>query len=298
MATTQEQTDNGGNNGERTEVANGVTTTGAILDDEEEEITMEQLETPLVPTTATTSSNDSHDNNNNSNNEVNPSTQNHQEEEEDLENNNANDRSLRRREESHLSMTMSETETTRTAAAATSTNTIPPPRCFWCARLTLGVLYLAIFTGMLFFLLIGRGLDQSFGPGKGLCHEESLCIFFVSWAIMACYMGFEGLSILCFAGNELHLGYRPQSSILKALRPTVPLAVLILYGLLAFCYLDIRNHLVYRDPDGETTNQDYDDNNNNNNHHGKYSGNNGDDVVDDDDYYDFVDSKGYTPTSY
>ena len=128
--------------------------------------------------------------------------------------------------------------------------------CFLCARFTLGLLYWAISAYMVFLLVVGQGLDNSFGTGRGLCHAPSLCLFVLSWAAMAAYLGVEGTLVFCFGGTNQQLGYRQRRSILKALRPTLPLAIFIVYLLVAYLYLDIRNHIVYDGKKGDDKNDD------------------------------------------
>ncbi|KAL7559954.1 hypothetical protein ACA910_008275 [Epithemia clementina (nom. ined.)] len=160
------------------------------------------------------------------------------------------------------------------------------PKCFLCARLTLGLLYLFLCGYMVVLLLVGRGMMNPSGR-HGLCCEPSLCVFFISWAVMSGYMGLEGLSILCCGGNNRRLGHRQQASILKALRPVVPLAVLILYGLVAYIYLDIRNHIMYGDDDDDDDDDGNDDrihggSSNGHRHHHSHHGRHNNDALDDD----------------
>jgi len=107
-----------------------------------------------------------------------------------------------------------------------------------CGRFVLGLFYFGICVYMVLLMIMGNVMSMSTeGRGGGLCHEVSLCALFVSWGIMATFLGFQGLNILC---------YKRWRSIGIFL---TPLALLILYLIMAYFYLAIRNHIKYGNSD-------------------------------------------------
>lgn len=98
----------------------------------------------------------------------------------------------------------------------------------FCGRFVLGTLYVGISIVMSIHLIARNVLS-----GGGLCHESSLCALFVSGTVMSAFLGLQGLHILCV---------RKYRSIAVFL---APLAILILYGVLGYAYLALRNYIKY-----------------------------------------------------
>lgn len=82
-------------------------------------------------------------------------------------------------------------------------------------------------------MIMGNVLDSSSGTGRGICHESSICILFVSWGMMCVFLGLNGLYVLCC---------KRRRSITNFL---APLAILIVYLLVAYAYMAIRNQIKY-----------------------------------------------------
>lgn len=97
-----------------------------------------------------------------------------------------------------------------------------------CGRVVLGTLYVGISIYMSIRLIARNVLS-----GGGLCHEASLCALFVSGTLMAAFLGLQGFYILCVRK------YRSITIFLA------PLAILLVYLMLAFAYLALRNYIKY-----------------------------------------------------
>mmetsp|Transcript_18005 Transcript_18005/g.49006 ORF Transcript_18005/g.49006 Transcript_18005/m.49006 type:complete len:194 (+) Transcript_18005:72-653(+) len=102
-----------------------------------------------------------------------------------------------------------------------------------CGRLVLGLLYVGISVYMVLLLLTGNVMGISFGPPKDLFRDASLSLLFVSWGCMAIFVGINGLAILCVKK------YRAITAFLA------PLTLLIIYLVMSWFYLWVRNRIKY-----------------------------------------------------